>query len=328
MGGPARSRVGARVDGRAHERVVELHAAGAPGARGRPPRRRASASAGAPARASDREVAVVAGGRDEQRRTRPARAASPRGRRTPRRVARAAAPGRRPRRRRPAPRARAARAGCRRSLRGGGRRAGVVPRRAQQGARGRAVEPAEREDRQIAAVEQRRLAGAHGEHDGDGIGEQPPQREAQRVGARVVEPVRVVDEHERRRDLRLRGEQAQRRRADGEAVAAAARPQRQRPAERRRLGPRDLRELAERRAQQLEQAGERHRRLGLHAARPQHPHRRRRARRRASSSAVLPMPTSPTRASTPLVPARASATRRSSRRCSESRPSSTPRSYD
>ena len=105
-----------------------------------------------------------------------------------------------------------------------------------------------------------------------GIGEQPPQREAQRVRARVVEPVRVVDEHERRRDLRLRGEQAQGRRADGEAVAAAARPQRQRPAERRRLGPRNPRELAERRAQQLQQAGERHRRLGLHAARAQHPH--------------------------------------------------------
>jgi hypothetical protein len=87
--------------------------------------------------------------------------------------------------------------------------------------------------------------------------------------------VRVIDEHERGRDLRLRGQQAERRRADGEPVAAAARPERQRPAEGRGLRPRDLRELAERRAQQLEQAGERHRRLGLHAPRAQHAHRRR-----------------------------------------------------
>ena len=226
MGRPARSRVGARVDGRAHERVVELHAAG-----------RQAHEAGRlgdgerigwrPRTGEHREVAVVAGGRDEERvaRSRGQRVHAPAERLGEALGQRRRADGRDvvvPRRELE-----------QRERVAGGRRVQAVDagrRRAprQQRARGCAVEPAEREDGQIAAVEQRRLARPHGEHHGDGIGEQPPQREPQRVGARVVEPVRVVDEHERGRDLRLRGEQAQRRRADGEPVAAAARPERQR----------------------------------------------------------------------------------------------------
>ena len=58
-----------------------------------------------------------------------------------------------------------------------------------------AIEPGDAQDAQVRAVEQRRLALAHGEHDRDRIGEQPARGEEQRLGAGRVEPVRVVDDH-------------------------------------------------------------------------------------------------------------------------------------
>ena len=69
------------------------------------------------------------------------------------------------------------------------------------------AEPFDAQDRQVGAVEQRRLVLAHGEQDGDRVGDQPPDGEQQRLGARAVEPVRVVDEHEQRSWLR-RGSRA------------------------------------------------------------------------------------------------------------------------
>ena len=63
------------------------------------------------------------------------------------------------------------------------------------------VEPADPHDRQIRPVEQGRFVVACREDDRDRVGDQAPQREAQSIGARAVEPVRVVDQDEQRRKL-------------------------------------------------------------------------------------------------------------------------------
>ena len=163
---------------------------------------------------------------------------------------------------------------------------------------GQAAEP---QRRQIGAVEQRRVAFAHRDQDRDRIGHQPAEREQQRLGARAVEPVGVVDEHRDRAVLGVGGEQAERGRADREPLLGRAWPQRQRALERDRLRLRDLVEHHQRRAQQLEQRRERDLGLGLDPARAQHPHP---AGRSAawSSSTVLPIPGSPTSASVALAP--------------------------
>ena len=57
------------------------------------------------------------------------------------------------------------------------------------------------------------------------VGDEPPDREQQRVGGRAVEPVSVVDERGHRRVLRVRRQQAERGRTDGEAVPRRRRAQ-------------------------------------------------------------------------------------------------------
>ena len=57
-----------------------------------------------------------------------------------------------------------------------------------------AVEPAQLENVEVGAVEQRGLPGPNCDEDGDRIGDQPPDREQECSGARVVEPVGVVEE--------------------------------------------------------------------------------------------------------------------------------------
>ena len=142
--------------------------------------------------------------------------------------------------------------------------------RRQQRRGGLAVEPRERDRRQIRCVEQRGLALADREQRSDRLRQQAPQREQQRLGARGVEQVRVVDEQQRRRLLGVCREQAERRRSNREAVAGATGAQRERDLERRRLRRGDAREQPQRRAYQLEQRRERDACLGLDAARPQH----------------------------------------------------------
>ena len=102
-----------------------------------------------------------------------------------------------------------------------------------------------------------------------GIGQQPPGREQHRRAGGPVEQMGVVDQQHDRRLVRVGGEQAQRGRADREPVLRGRRPERQRTGERRGLRRRDAVERAERGAQQLGEPGERDRRLGLDAARPQ-----------------------------------------------------------
>ena len=188
-----------------------------------------------------------------------------------------------------------------------------------------AGQPAEPEHRQVGAVEQGRLALAHRDQDRDRVGHQPAEREQQRLRARSVEPLGVVDQHRHRLLLGVGGEQAERRRAHREPVLGRARPQRQRAFQRRRLRRRDLVQQRQRRADQLQQRPERDLRLGLDAPRPQQPHAVRARRRRSPAARVLPMPGSPDSASAALAPERACASACSISRRSCSRPSSMAR---
>ena len=145
----------------------------------------------------------------------------------------------------------------------------LVPEQLGRRPRVQALEP---QGRQVGAVEQRRLALAHGQDDRDRIGDQAAEREQQGIRARPVEPVRVVDQHGDRGFLRIGGQQAEGGRAHGEAARRAGRPERQRALQCLGLRVGDLVDPGQRRAQQLEQAGERDVSLGLHPAGPEHVH--------------------------------------------------------
>jgi hypothetical protein len=141
------------------------------------------------------------------------------------------------------------------------------------------AEPRESERRDRRSVDERGPTLAHRQHDRDRLGEQAAEREAERVRARAVQPVRVVDEHGHRLLLGVRGEQAERRRADREPVAGARRAEGERALERRRLRLRDPVEAGQRRPEQLVQPGERDLRLrrdpaGTQQAHPRRPRRR------------------------------------------------------
>ena len=124
-----------------------------------------------------------------------------------------------------------------------------------------AAEAADPDGRQVRAVEQRGLALTNREQHRDRISHQPSDGEQQRLGAGAVEPLGVVDQHGDRALLGVGGEQAERRRADREALLRPGRPERERALERERLRLRDAVEHPERRAQQLEQRRERDLRL-------------------------------------------------------------------
>ena len=132
-----------------------------------------------------------------------------------------------------------------------------------------AIEALDVQRREVGAVQQRGLPVANGEDGGERLGEQPPEGEQQRLRARAVEGVRVVHEQEHRRLLRVRGEEAECRRADREPLGTRARPQRESALESGCLRRRDPPEQAERGPQELEQAGERHVRFRVDAARAQ-----------------------------------------------------------
>ncbi len=129
-----------------------------------------------------------------------------------------------------------------------------------------AVEPAQLENVEVGAVEQRGLPGPNCDEDGDRIGDQPPDREQECSSARVVEPVGIVEEDQHRLVVRHRCEQAQRRRPNGEPLTRRAGLERERSPERVGLRPRDRPEAAERRTEQLQQPAERHPRFGLDPA--------------------------------------------------------------
>jgi hypothetical protein len=89
-----------------------------------------------------------------------------------------------------------------------------------------AAQPADPQHAEVGAVEQRRLALAYRKDERDRVGDQPPGREQQRLGARPVEEVGVVHQQGEGRLLGTRGQQAQRRRPDREAVLGCCRPER------------------------------------------------------------------------------------------------------
>ncbi len=134
-----------------------------------------------------------------------------------------------------------------------------------------AGQAADLEHRQVGAVEQGRLSGPHGDQHGDRVGHQPPEGEQQRLRARPVEPVRVVDQHRHRALIGLGGQQAQRGGADREPVPGRGRAQRQRLLQRGGLGRRDPLDQGQRGAEQFQQRPERDLRLRLDAAGPQQP---------------------------------------------------------
>ena len=201
----------------------------------------------------------------------------------------------------------------------------VVPLVREQRLGGAEVETGQCELGQIGAGERRGLARAHADDDRDGVGEQPARGEQDRLGRRLVEPVRVVHEHAHRPLLgsRRRGPRASRRRSRG---ARRRRPGRARAphAARRPEGV-----AGARRARARGAAARAGRRTGsTPRARCRGPTAR--ACRLAAdaawpSRALLPMPASPLTIRTPLVPTRASASRRSIAARSDSRPSSMAR---
>ena len=114
------------------------------------------------------------------------------------------------------------------------------------------VQAFEPQGRQVGAVEQRRLSGAHGEDDSDRIGDKAAEREEQGVCARPVQPVGVVHQYRYRGLICIGGEQAEGGGAHGEAALGAGRPERERALQRRRLRAWDLVDPGQRRPQQLE----------------------------------------------------------------------------
>ena len=117
------------------------------------------------------------------------------------------------------------------------------------------------ERRQLQLLERRRVeralaAFAHGEQDRDGVGDEALRREEQRIVGREIDPVGVVHEDQQRVGLRGRGDQAQRRRADREAVVRLRLGDAERALQRISLLRRDLRQVLEQRPHELEEARE------------------------------------------------------------------------
>src|SRR5581483_6889220 len=90
--------------------------------------------------------------------------------------------------------------------------------------------------------------------------------------ARLIEPLGVIDEHGDRGGFGVRGEQAEGSRSDRKALLGRRRSQGQSGLQGQRLRWRDLPEETDRRANQLEQRGERYLGLGLDTASSQEPH--------------------------------------------------------
>ena len=135
-----------------------------------------------------------------------------------------------------------------------------------------AGQPADPERGQAGSVEQGRLALTHRDQDRDRVGHQPAEGEQERLRARSVQPLSVVDDHRHRSLLGVGREQAERRGAECEAVLRRPGPQGQGTFQRHGLGFRDLVEQHQSRADEFQQGPERDLCLGLDAARTQQLH--------------------------------------------------------
>ena len=105
-------------------------------------------------------------------------------------------------------------------------------------------------------LERERVRLARGEENRDLFGVQPPRCERERLGRRIVEPVGVVDDAEQRPLFGGSREQAQHRRADGQAFRCRPFLDRERSPQRGRLRLRELVDGRHGRAQQLLRACE------------------------------------------------------------------------
>jgi hypothetical protein len=132
-----------------------------------------------------------------------------------------------------------------------------------------AGQAADRQHRQVGAVEQRRLTLTDGDQDGDRVGHQSAEGEQQRLCAGAVEPLGVVHQHRHWCLLGVGRKQAEHRGAHREPLLRRTGPQRQRGLQRGRLGPRDLPKHGQRGPDQLKQGSEGDLRLRLDAARTQ-----------------------------------------------------------
>ena len=121
-------------------------------------------------------------------------------------------------------------------------------------------------------VELARVALARPDQHGDRIGLQAPRDEHERFGRRAVEPVRVVDDAQQRLRLGRRGEQAEHRHRDEEAILHALGRQPERAAQRGGLHVGQLGGAVQHRPQELVQAGEGQLGLGLDAGPGEHAH--------------------------------------------------------
>jgi hypothetical protein len=110
---------------------------------------------------------------------------------------------------------------------------------------------------------------ARREKEADGVRVETAADEDERVERSCVEPVRVVDAEQQRSLLGGGRDQAQRRDGHGEAVVRDRRAERERAGEDSRLSLRQLLEARQERPEELQQASEGQRCLGLDAAVPE-----------------------------------------------------------
>ena len=126
------------------------------------------------------------------------------------------------------------------------------------------VEPGRREHMEVV------VAGGHQQH--DPLGLETPGREGERIGRRLVQPLRVVHQADQRPLLGHLREQAQRRHADQEAVGALGSGHPEGALQGGRLRTWKPFDMVEHGPDELMQGGERQLRLRLDAGPPQHPH--------------------------------------------------------
>jgi hypothetical protein len=113
---------------------------------------------------------------------------------------------------------------------------------------------------------------AGGDQQHDPLGLQPPGGEGERIGRRLVEPLRVVHQADQRPLLGHLREQAQRAHTDQEAVGALGGGEPEGAPERGRLGSGKPLDMVEHGPDELMQGREGQLRLRLDAGAPQHPH--------------------------------------------------------
>jgi hypothetical protein len=144
--------------------------------------------------------------------------------------------------------------------------AGTCPAVARAARGRRRARAADAQQRQAGLPRVEGLADAQAEQHDDALGGEAVRGELQRLQRRGVEPVDVVDDDEHRLLLGRRGEHAEHRRGDGEAVGRRGRPDGQRAAQGGGLRLGDAVEQVEDRREEVEQRGERDVGLRLVAA--------------------------------------------------------------